>query len=379
MNANARKFEDLPAVRSHVPLIIGVTGASGSGKTYSALRLGTGIQSVRGGEIFGIDTEADRMLHYADYFKFRHLHFEPPYSPLDYLGAIEHCVKRGAKIIIVDSMSHEHDGDGGVLEMIDEFLERKCGEDWDKRKQFNFVAQIEPKKQRKKLNRRIVGLGQIVFILCYRAEVKIKPKKGAEPEDLGWQPITTSKLPYDMTVRFLLTPSCGGVPSLLPANPAEKMLVKNPRQFEGWFEPGKPLSEEMGRKLAEWAQGGSGSDEFQALQAEYERCSDASMLADLEKKRDVIWKKASPHKLRLKQAADDARARVEAAKAAKSTGAVDDAMWIKKLKACESLEQLATEWNAATEAFGGMVPMDVGDAYEDSRERLTEAAARASE
>src|SRR5690242_13140717 len=104
-----RKFEDTEAVRSPTPLLFGLIGPSGAGKTYSALRLATGMQRVFGGEIFVVDTESRRALHYAKDFKFRHVEFAPPFSPLDYLAAIEHCVTKGAKTIIVDSMSHEHD------------------------------------------------------------------------------------------------------------------------------------------------------------------------------------------------------------------------------------------------------------------------------
>ena len=124
MSAPARKFDDAPAVRKATPMLFGLIGPSGSGKTYSALRLATGMQRVSGGEIFMIDTEGNRGLHYADQFKYRHVPFHPPFSPLDYIAAIEHCVAQGATTIIVDSMSHEHTGQGGVLEWHAEEAER---------------------------------------------------------------------------------------------------------------------------------------------------------------------------------------------------------------------------------------------------------------
>jgi ABC-type sulfate/molybdate transport systems ATPase subunit len=75
----SRTFTDSPAVRESVPLLVGLMGASGSGKTYSALRIATGMQRVAGGEIFVIDTESKRSLHYADTFKFRHVPFDAPF------------------------------------------------------------------------------------------------------------------------------------------------------------------------------------------------------------------------------------------------------------------------------------------------------------
>ena len=84
----SRIFEDKPATREKVPLFIGLFGPSGSGKTYSALELATGIQSVTGGDIHVIDTEARRALHYADRFTFRHVQFDAPFASLDYVGSI---------------------------------------------------------------------------------------------------------------------------------------------------------------------------------------------------------------------------------------------------------------------------------------------------
>ena len=85
----ARVFEDRPATRERTPLLVGLVGPSGSGKTYSALRLATGFQRVTGGDIYFIDTEARRALHYADSFNFRHLPFGAPFGSLDYLGVFD--------------------------------------------------------------------------------------------------------------------------------------------------------------------------------------------------------------------------------------------------------------------------------------------------
>ena len=116
MNAPVRNFDAKVAVREHVPLLIGLMGPSGSGKTYSALRLASGIQSVAGGDIYFVDTEARRALHYADQFKFKHIQFDAPFGSLDYLAALQQCVKAGAGVIVVDSMSHEHESPGGMID-----------------------------------------------------------------------------------------------------------------------------------------------------------------------------------------------------------------------------------------------------------------------
>lgn len=332
----ARVFEvsrrDVPHRKA---IIVGITGASFAGKTYSALRMGTGFKRVTGGKIVVVDTEPDRARHYEDYFDFEHMPLPPPHGPIDYVDAIDRCVELGAKIVIVDHMTSEHDGDGGVLDQIEQFMEAKEAEyrakEWNfNREQFNFSAQIKPKRERKQLNRRIVQLAKdVVFILCYQAQEKVRPRKKGEkdadgkpirePEIMGWQPITTSKLPYDMTVRFLLTPACDGVPLLLPPNPEEKKLIKLPEQFKGWFREGEQISEEMGERLANWAVGKKPAG--QLAPADYEACTDRAAFDALEKRRADVWKTMPPSasKDALKKASDAAKARLAAGSAAAST------------------------------------------------------------
>lgn len=257
-----RAFEIKTATRERSPLIVGITGPSGSGKTYSALRLATGIQRVTGGELFVIDTEARRATHYAEMFRFKHLDFAPPFGPLDYLDAIETCVKAGARVIVIDSMSHEHSGDGGVLDRADRYLDEKAGDDWKRREALKMSSFIAPKRERRILNQRIVQLGGVVFVLCYRAHEKIKMgAKGTNEEKVSkaWTPETTSDLVYDMTQRFLLKPGGNGTPNIAPTEDAEKQLVKSPEQFRGWIKS-EPLTEDLGEKLARWAQGGAGAN-----------------------------------------------------------------------------------------------------------------------
>ena len=104
-----RQFKIEKAVREKIPLNIGLWSPSGGGKTYSALRLATGIQKVFPGDIVLIDTENGRGLHYADDFKFHHVNFDPPFSPLDYIEVLEQVQAHNPSVVIVDSFSYEHE------------------------------------------------------------------------------------------------------------------------------------------------------------------------------------------------------------------------------------------------------------------------------
>ena len=98
------------AVRENVPLVIGLAGPSGSGKTYSAMRLAAGI--AQGKPFAVIDTEAGRAKHYAEKFVFDHADLRPPFRPSAYAEVIHEADKAGYPVIVVDSCSHEHAGDG---------------------------------------------------------------------------------------------------------------------------------------------------------------------------------------------------------------------------------------------------------------------------
>lgn len=251
----ARKFEIKPAVRSEVPILVGLFGASGSGKTFSMLRIAEGMKRVRGGKTVIIDTEARRALHYADRFEFEHLEMSPPFGPLDYLAACEAAVEHGATVIGIDSASHMHEGQGGMLEQHAANVERMSGGDSRKAERVNFAAWIKPKQEFQTFKGRLLQLN-VALIMCFRAKRKIKPVPGKEPREMGWQPIINQELPFEMTVNALLEPGCDGVPTWAPEEKDSAEMVKLPAQFREHFRRKQgPLDEADGELLARWASG----------------------------------------------------------------------------------------------------------------------------
>lgn len=261
-----RIFTITEAKREAVPLLIGLVGPSGGGKTGSALELAHGIQEVVGGDIGGIDTEANRMKHYAGApmfsdtkrkFKFKHLPFGAPFNPDSYKQAIEAMIKMGVKTVIVDSMSHEHEGPGGVLEMHEAKLDKLAGTDYAKRERMTFLAWAEPKQERRNLINFLLQQ-QVNFIFCFRAKEKIKMLKvdgKNTPVQQGWQPIAGEEFVFEMTLNCLLLPNANGVPTWNPDEKAEKQMIKLPQQFKGIVTQGRALSAAVGKELAVWAKG----------------------------------------------------------------------------------------------------------------------------
>ncbi len=242
-----------PAVRENVGLIIGLAGSSGSGKTYTAMRLASGIA---GGNPFAvIDTEAGRAKHYADQFKFDHAELLPPFRPAAYAEAIMAADKAGYPVIVVDSVSHVWAGDGGVLDWQEEELTRMAGDDWKKREAVKMAAWIKPKMAHKHMVQKLLQV-RAHLILCFRAEEKIEmiredgkmkivPKVTRTGLD-GWCPVCEKSLPFELTASFLLTADAAGIPK----------PIKLQSQHRALFPLDKPITEESGRLIAVWASGG---------------------------------------------------------------------------------------------------------------------------
>jgi hypothetical protein len=290
-----RTFETKPATRDKVPLLIGITSPSGAGKTFSALRLATGIQSVVGGEIAVLDTETRRSLHYADRFKFMHTEFDAPFAPLDYLAGIEHCFKQGARTIVIDSCSQEHEGPGGVLEMHETEAQRMA-EQWKTTiEKVKLGAWAKPKQDRRRLINTMLQI-PCNFILCFRAKQKLKIEKGKDPLNMGWMPIAGDEWVYEMTMNALLYPNAGGVPTWEPNEPGEQQMIKLPEQFKPMLleqNRGKPLSEEIGQALAVWAAGDSAAasdnDAAEAVASIRSAANNAALKKVAEELRKKAW------------------------------------------------------------------------------------------
>lgn len=95
------------AKREQIWAKILLNSPSGGGKSYSALRLATGMARKCGSRVAAIDTENGRIRYYANEFDFDDMQLAEPYSPEKCIEAIDEAVKAGYKVLVVDSISHE--------------------------------------------------------------------------------------------------------------------------------------------------------------------------------------------------------------------------------------------------------------------------------
>lgn len=235
-------FELKPAVKEAVPPLIGLWGTSGCGKTYSALLLARGIVGPEG-KIAVIDTENGRAKFYADVSApWLHLDLEPPFTPDKYSAAFKYCEEQGMDIIIVDSMSHVWEGQGGVLDKAEEVGGVGLRK-WN-------VAKMPYKRMMNNLIR-----SRLPVIFCLRAKEVVKQVgagKNARIEKGGFTPIAEKNFVYEMTVDLHLIKdgtydleTSKTIPTTLrPSIPADGVL-----------------GEAMGTAIAEWCGSGADPDE----------------------------------------------------------------------------------------------------------------------
>jgi len=111
------------AVRENIWVKLALMAPSGGGKTYSALRVATGMVEAlkelgEDYEILLLNTEAARGKYYANEFEYDILDVESPHNPEKYVDLISDIAELDTNyIVILDSSSHEWTGKGGCLEL----------------------------------------------------------------------------------------------------------------------------------------------------------------------------------------------------------------------------------------------------------------------
>jgi hypothetical protein len=180
-----------PSERRQVKLRLGISGASGFGKTKSALLLAYGMTDDWS-KIAVIDTENSSASLYSDLGSYNVLDLSPPYSPERYIEAINLCEKAKISVVIIDSITHEWNGSGGCLD-----IHEKLGgrfQDW---------AQVSPRHQ--------AFIDKILQSDCHiitttRRKIEYDIDRDAsgklKVQKLGTKEITKEGFEYELTVNF---------------------------------------------------------------------------------------------------------------------------------------------------------------------------------
>jgi len=217
------------ATKNETRLRVGISGAAGSGKTYSALKIAMGI----GGKIAVIDTERGSASLYADKFDFDTVQIEPPYTPDKYIEAIKLAERSGYNTIIVDSLSHAWAGSGGLLDMHDAIQKSSKGGN-------SFTAWKEITPLQNKLLDTIAGSScHVIVTMRAKQDYVIENNSGRnQVRKVGLAPVQREGVEYEFTIYMELSQEHVAVASKDRTN-----------LFDGkYFTP----CEQTGRQLVEW-------------------------------------------------------------------------------------------------------------------------------
>jgi RecA/RadA recombinase len=265
-----------PVVRGQTKAIIGIAGATGEGKTYTALLIARGMVD-KPSEIGFLDTENGRGSFYADILDgpFLIADLYPPFSPKRYSEAIKEFQDAGVKVIVIDSVTHEWEGEGGC----EDIAHQKVG------KMDNWIG---AKSEHKRFMNNLLQSSTHI-IACIRAREKTDFRDPAKPVSLGLQPITEKNFMFEMMVSIMVGDQ----------GKTQKHL-KMPLYLKNIFGDGKNyLGREVGEGIIKWLNTGEKEDpEITKCKSEMLMICETGLeplLAAWEKLSPEMQKKMKPH------------------------------------------------------------------------------------
>lgn len=107
------------ATKKQAKLRLALSGPAGSGKTYTALAVATGL----GERVAVIDTEHGSASKYSREFNFDTDEMSS-YEPQEYVKRIQEAEREGYDVLVIDSLSHAWFAKGGALEQVDRVADR---------------------------------------------------------------------------------------------------------------------------------------------------------------------------------------------------------------------------------------------------------------
>ena len=221
------------AERKQSRLRLCISGPSGAGKTEGALTIATSL--CGGGKIAVIDTENGSASLYADRFEFDVLNLEPPYSPQRFVDAIKEAGSSGYSVIVIDSATHEWDGEGGCLDMNEQTARAKFkGNTWS--------AWSDTTKEHQKFINSI--LHSPCHIICTARSKTETAQEGKRIMRLGTKLVQRDNFEYEFTVALDLIHDCHIATAI-----KDRTSIFSSRQPE-------PITAETGYLLREWLDSG---------------------------------------------------------------------------------------------------------------------------
>ncbi len=225
------------ASRKKAKIKMALLGPSGSGKSMSALLAAYGLTN-NWCKVAVIDTENHSAELYSHLGHYNVVSIAAPYTPEKYIDAIRLCEQGQMEVIIIDSISHEWEGSGGILD-IHSNMAGNSFTNWSK---------LTPRH-----NAFIQAILQspchIIGTIRSKQDYVLNEKNGKMvPEKVGLKGVTREGMDYEFTLVFDLD---------------IKNNVTTSKDRTGLF-TGKPefkISPDTGKLIAEWCNSGEDAQE----------------------------------------------------------------------------------------------------------------------
>jgi len=229
------------AERKKAKLRIGLGGASGSGKTYSALLLANGMAPW--GKIGFIDTEngsGHLYSHLAGNDPYQVVGIQDNFAPEQYIEAIKLLEDAGMEVIIIDSITHEWDGKGGCLELVEQITQASSSKN-----SYTSWAKITPRHQ--KFIDAILQCKAHVITTVRKKQDYDMSKDGNNRTvitKVGMKEVTRDGFEYELTLAFNLSSN-----NLASVSKDRTGLFMNKPEFK--------IDQSTGKTLLEWSESGA--------------------------------------------------------------------------------------------------------------------------
>jgi hypothetical protein len=224
------------AQRKRAKIRLSIQGPSGSGKTFSSLLIAKGLVG-EWSKICVIDTESHSADLYSHLGNYNVLTLGKPFTPEAYNQAIDLCEKSGIQAIIIDSLSHEWEGEGGILDIHSSMVGNS----------FTNWSKVTPRHNA--LVQRILQSDcHVIATFRTKQDYVLSDKNGKMvPEKVGLKSVTKDGMDYEFTTVFDLdiqhNANCTKDRTGLFANVPHKLNVETGAKILNWCE-GKTLTME---------------------------------------------------------------------------------------------------------------------------------------
>jgi hypothetical protein len=221
------------ATKEKCKLRSAIFGVSGSGKTYSALRIATGI----GGSIGMIDTENYTGSKYSDIFTYDVLDLITDKSNEAYIQAIGMFAEKRYDVLIIDSLSHAW---ADLLDSIDKIAQARFkGNSWS-------AWSVATPRQKKLIDALLTYPGHIIVTFRSKTEwttTKLTNGKNA-PSRVGAAPEQGKGIEYEFDQLIELS-----------EDNTARIIKDRSGKFQGKIY--EKLDESFGKALADWLDDGT--------------------------------------------------------------------------------------------------------------------------